>query len=59
MVRCAIALSKKLWPEHTLDYEGVSMSSRDANSKKAASTASTMFQDYYPEFLVSFVPILL
>ncbi|KAL5531370.1 hypothetical protein ACEPAG_4247 [Sanghuangporus baumii] len=33
------------------DYEGVTLSSRDANSKKAASTASAMFQDYYPEFL--------
>jgi len=33
------------------DYEGVSMSSRDANSKAAATEASRIFQDYYPEFL--------
>ncbi|EJD07682.1 CRAL/TRIO domain-containing protein [Fomitiporia mediterranea MF3/22] len=33
------------------DYEGVGLRSRDANSKKAAATASTIFQDYYPEFL--------
>lgn len=31
------------------------MSSRDANSKKAASEASTIFQAYYPEFLVSII----
>lgn len=35
------------------DYEGVSMSSRDANSKQAASEASSIFQNHYPEFLVS------
>ncbi|PAV19650.1 CRAL TRIO domain-containing [Pyrrhoderma noxium] len=33
------------------DYEGVGLNSRDANSKKAAATATTIFQDYYPEFL--------
>ncbi|EIM86857.1 CRAL/TRIO domain-containing protein [Stereum hirsutum FP-91666 SS1] len=33
------------------DYEGVSMSSRDANSKQAASEASSIFQNHYPEFL--------
>jgi len=33
------------------DYEGVGMSSRDANSKKAASEATAIFQNYYPEFL--------
>ncbi|THH05411.1 hypothetical protein EW145_g4811 [Phellinidium pouzarii] len=33
------------------DYEGVGMSSRDANSKKAASEATAIFQDYYPETL--------
>lgn len=34
------------------DYEGVGFGSRDANSKAAASQASKIFQDYYPEFLV-------
>ncbi|KAF9646226.1 CRAL/TRIO domain-containing protein [Thelephora ganbajun] len=33
------------------DYEGVGLRSRDANSKAAASQASKIFQDYYPEFL--------
>ncbi|KAH9928788.1 CRAL-TRIO domain-containing protein [Amylocystis lapponica] len=33
------------------DYAGVSMSSRDANQKAAASQASAIFQNYYPEFL--------
>ena len=33
------------------DYEGVGFGSRDANSKAAASQASKIFQDYYPEFL--------
>ncbi|KAF4593393.1 Phosphatidylinositol transfer protein SFH5 [Pleurotus pulmonarius] len=33
------------------DYEGVSLSSRDANSKQAASEASSIFQNHYPEFL--------
>jgi len=33
------------------DYEGVGLGSRDANSKAAASQASKIFQDYYPEFL--------
>jgi len=33
------------------DYEGVGMSSRDANSKKAAAEATAIFQNYYPEFL--------
>jgi len=37
----------------TTDYEGVSLGSRDANSKAAAGQASKIFQDYYPEFLVS------
>jgi hypothetical protein len=35
-----------------IDYEGVSLSSRTANSKAAASTISDIFQKYYPEFLV-------
>ncbi|KAI0282980.1 CRAL-TRIO domain-containing protein [Russula brevipes] len=34
------------------DYEGVTLSSRTANSKAAASTITTIFQDHYPEFLV-------
>ncbi|KAF5355335.1 hypothetical protein D9758_006054 [Tetrapyrgos nigripes] len=33
------------------DYEGVSMSSRDANSKQAASEASSIFSSHYPEML--------
>lgn len=33
------------------DYEGVSMMSRTTNQKAAASRASALFQDYYPEFL--------
>lgn len=33
------------------DYEGVSMTSRDANQKAAASEASNIFQNHYPEFL--------
>ena len=35
-----------------IDYEGVGLTSRDANSKKAASEATAIFQNYYPEFLV-------
>jgi len=34
-----------------IDYEGVTLSSRTANSKAAASTITTIFQDHYPEFL--------
>lgn len=34
------------------DYEGVSVSSRTSNSKKAASEATSIFQNHYPEFLV-------
>jgi phosphatidylinositol transfer protein SFH5 len=34
------------------DYLGVTMSSRDANSKQAASEASSIFGAHYPEFLV-------
>jgi hypothetical protein len=34
-----------------LDYEGVSMSSRDANTKNAASECTSIFQSHYPEFL--------
>ena len=33
------------------DYAGVSMSSRDANSKAAASEASNIFNSHYPELL--------
>ncbi|KAG8749040.1 Non-classical phosphatidylinositol transfer protein (PITP) [Ceratobasidium sp. 428] len=33
------------------DYAEVSMTSRDANSKKAAAEATKLFQDYYPELL--------
>lgn len=42
----------QLNPVVVLDYEGVGMSSRDANSKKAAAEATAIFQNYYPEFLV-------
>ena len=41
-----------------LDYEGVSLSSRTESSKKAASEASKIFQDHYPEFLVCLLPFL-
>jgi hypothetical protein len=41
------------------DYEGVGMSSRDANSKKAAKDATKLFQDYYPELLVQVFPLAL
>ena len=35
------------------DYDGVSMwGGRDANQKAAASEATAIFQNYYPEFLV-------
>jgi len=33
------------------DYNGVSLRSRDANSKNAASEATSIFQGHYPEFL--------
>ncbi|KAF9525364.1 CRAL-TRIO domain-containing protein [Crepidotus variabilis] len=33
------------------DYEGVSITSRDANSKAAASEATNIFQSHYPELL--------
>ncbi|KAF7794412.1 hypothetical protein EIP86_005546 [Pleurotus ostreatoroseus] len=33
------------------DYEGVSMFGRTANQKAAASEATTIFQNHYPEFL--------
>ncbi|EKM48311.1 uncharacterized protein PHACADRAFT_132473 [Phanerochaete carnosa HHB-10118-sp] len=35
------------------DYKGVSMMSRGANEKAAASEATNIFQSHYPEFLVS------
>ena len=34
------------------DYEGVSMTQRDANQKAAAKEATSIFQNHYPEFLV-------
>ncbi|KAF8889307.1 ribosomal L37ae protein family-domain-containing protein [Infundibulicybe gibba] len=34
-----------------IDYEGVSLTSRDANSKNAASEATNIFQNHYPELL--------
>ena len=34
------------------DYLGLGLSSRDANSKKAAAEATQLFQDHYPELLV-------
>jgi len=34
------------------DYEGVSLTSRDANSKAAALEATNLFQSHYPELLV-------
>lgn len=35
------------------DYLGVSFTTRDANSKAAASEATNIFQSHYPELLVS------
>lgn len=34
------------------DHEGVGFRSRTANTKAAATQATQIFQDYYPEFLV-------
>jgi hypothetical protein len=42
---------------HIIDYDGVSLRNRDANSKNAASEASSIFQGHYPEFLVSACPL--
>ena len=39
------------------DYAGVSMMSRDANQKAAASEATNIFQNHYPEFLVCCGPV--
>ena len=36
----------------TADYEGVSMTQRDAHQKAAAKEATNIFQNHYPEFLV-------
>ena len=45
--------SHRRWADSgKIDYEGVSLSSRTANSKAAASTISDLFQKHYPEFLV-------
>lgn len=49
-----ISFSLILFSMITPDYQGVSMTSRDANSKAAASQATAIFQNYYPEFLVRF-----
>jgi len=38
------------------DYDGVGLSSRNADSKRAASEATKIFQDFYPELLVSLPP---
>lgn len=35
------------------DYEGVGITSRDANSKSAAQEATNIFSSHYPELLVS------
>lgn len=37
---------------YQLDYEGVSITSRDASQKAAAKEATNIFQAHYPEFLV-------
>ena len=34
------------------DYEGVSMTQRDAHQKAAAKEATNIFQNHHPEFLV-------
>ena len=36
----------------TADYEGVSMTQRDAHQKAAAKEATNIFQNHYPELLV-------
>lgn len=41
------------------DYEGVSLSGRDANSKNAATEATNIFSSHYPELLVSNFPTVL
>lgn len=41
--------------EQQTDYEGVSLSSRDANSKNATAEATNIFQNHYPELLVRHV----
>ena len=41
-------------PTHIMptDHEGVGLRSHTANTKAAATQATKIFQDYYPEFLV-------
>ena len=41
-------------PTHVVstDHEGVGLRSHTANTKAAATQATKIFQDYYPEFLV-------
>ncbi len=39
-----------------LDYEGVSLTQRDAQQKAAAKEATSIFQNHYPEFLVRPLP---
>ena len=42
----------------TPDYEGVSMTQRDAAQKAAAKEATNIFQNHYPEFLVRAIHLL-
>jgi phosphatidylinositol transfer protein SFH5 len=45
--------SKRPLHIYIIDYEGVGLRNRDANSKNAAAEATNIFQSHYPEFLVS------
>ena len=50
--------SQSIFIDSCLDYAGVSMTSRDSNSKAAASEATNIFQSHYPELLVRIVAFL-
>ena len=55
MVRVRVTLKcelKSVSDTRAVDYEGVGINSRTANSKQAASELSSIFQNHYPEFLV-------
>lgn len=41
------------------DYDGLGLTSRDANSKNAAAEVTNIFQSHYPELLVRFLLIRL
>ena len=53
MVRTGLHQNTDLGPNTlAVDYEGIGINSRTANSKAAASECSSIFQNHYPEFLV-------